>query len=86
MRGGSNFAKSTASAGGSQPNEFGGDASLWSFPHIRDSRGSLLESSRLALADLFGLPAQVTVTELGDWWRNNREKFTARPAMLKLRA
>lgn len=69
-----------------QPNKFGIDASLWSFPHLRDPRGSLLESSRLALADLFGLPAQVTATELADWWRTNRAKFTARPAMLKPRA
>ena len=50
-----------------QPNKFGIDESLWSFPHIRNSRGSHLESSRLALADLFWLPADVTVTELRDW-------------------
>ena len=69
-----------------QPNKFGIDASLWSFPHIRESRGSLRECSRFALADLFGLPAQVTVTKLENWWRNNRATFTARPAMLKPRA
>ncbi|MFN0126985.1 MAG: hypothetical protein ACKV19_09925 [Verrucomicrobiales bacterium] len=68
-----------------QPNDFGTDGSLWKFPHIRDSHGSLRESSRLALADLFGLTAHVTATELADGWRHNRAKFTTRPAMLKRR-
>lgn len=69
-----------------QPNDFGIDSSLWTFPHNRDSRGSLMESSRLSLAELFGLPAQATTEELANWWRSNRTKFTARPATLKTHA
>ena len=65
-------------------NNFGIDGSLWTHMHVRDSRGSLRGSSRLSLANLFGLDGAPNFVPLNDWWRDNKNQFTARPVTLML--
>lgn len=66
-----------------RPNEFGIAVSLWRASHLLDRTGSIQESGRLALCDLFELPSSTTPAQLADWWSANREQLIASPVRLK---
>ena len=63
-------------------NPFGIDRSLWQHPHSRDSRGSLRASSRLALAELFGMRGEPSFEQLSERWQELKLKFIASPVTL----
>ncbi|MCA9209932.1 MAG: hypothetical protein KDA55_16345, partial [Planctomycetales bacterium] len=66
-----------------RPNEFGFDSSLFHARHFHDPRGSLRESSRLALIDLFGQQHDATHTQLQQWWITNQQQLIFRSVVLK---
>ena len=66
-----------------KPNDFGLDESINLSHHERDGSGSLRESCRCALIDLFGQPKDSTVAQLSDWWTSNRSQVTPRVVRLK---
>jgi Protein kinase domain len=66
-----------------KPNDFGLDESIYFSRHLRDSRGSLRESSRCALTDLFGQPADWTEAQLRNWWMLNRSRVNPRRVRLQ---
>ena len=65
-----------------EPKDFGFE-SIYLASHERDRSGSLRESSRCALIDLFGHPKDLTATQLSDWWKLNRAVVTRRMVRLK---
>ncbi len=65
-------------------NDFGIDGSLWEHRHVRDPRGSLRVSSRLALADLFRLRTEPSFEQLTNRWRELKPQFIARQVALML--
>ncbi len=67
-----------------KPNDFGLDEFIDLARHERDRSGSLRESSRCALVELFGQPKDSTVAQLSDWWRLNRVEVTPRMVELKM--
>lgn len=66
-----------------RPNEFGLDSSLFHARHFHDPRGSLRESSRMALIDLFGQQHDATHTQLQQWWITNQQNLIFRSVVLK---
>lgn len=66
-----------------KPNDFGLDMSINQSRHKRDRSGSLRESSRCAVADLFGQSQESTADQLSDWWKLNRSQFVPRAVGLK---
>jgi hypothetical protein len=66
-----------------RPNDFGLDGSLFQASHARVRSDSLRESSRCALADLFGQPEDSTEAQLSEWWKMNKSQFHPQAVKLK---
>ncbi len=66
-----------------KPNDFGLDESINQSRHERDRSGSLRESSRCALTDLFGQPEDSTEAQLSEWWKRSSAQIIPREVKLK---
>ena len=67
-----------------RPNDFGIDYSLWQYSHVSDQKGSLRESSRLSLCQLFRVESGTEFADLTEWWTRSSSKFRGGRVRLKL--